>query len=657
MMKRIMSVIVFLIITVLSGNSLAQDSGLYVPRNINKAYENKTRSLDGTPGPKYWQNKADYTMNIEFDPESQLLKGEAQITYFNNSPDTLKEMYIHLYPNFFKKGQIRDLAVAYSDESDGVTVENITVNNTVVDTSKDNKKLIFSGTNVKLSLDSWIRPKESIELTISWNYRVVNRGSHQRTGRVDSTSFFIAYFFPHIAVYDDIDGWDNYHYTGLSEFYNDFSSFEVAISVPKDFVVWATGMLQNPAEVLSEKYLRRYQAAMTSDEIIHIVDSTEVHQKNITRQNATNVWHFQAEHVTDFAFATSDHYLWDATSLDVGGGTNKRVVIDAAYNKNSDDFYRVADIARRSIEYMSFEYPAVPFPYPQMTVFNGNSMMEYPMMANDLSVYGIDLDGFPTEENYLISLTAHEIAHSYWPFYIGINEAKYAWMDEGLASLVEFLVASTIDTMSVTGIWALNQYNEISGTKTDLPLFSSSMVTKDPTYLTNSYPKATMFFLMIRDLLGEELFRDVSKEFMDRWKGKHPTPYDLFFTFDQASGQNLNWLFRPWFFEFGYPDLAIKNISRTTGKSNIEIEKIGIYPVPIHLKLTYDDGSSEIIHKKVSVWKMGNSTYSIPVSGNKKISKIELGDHTIPDADMTNNTFQFDFGSNRKDARSHDRKK
>jgi hypothetical protein len=648
MKKRILSATIFLIMTLLPAFSQAQNPGLYIPRNIKRAYANANRSMDGTPGVQYWQNKADYKMNIDFNPHSRLLQGEVEIIYFNNSPDTLKDMYIHLYPNYYKKGQIREWAIEPADETDGVTIRKIAVNNSEIDTSFTAEKLIYSGTNVKIILDSFIAPHESTRLTVSWYY-TVNQGSHVRTGGVDSTTFFTAYFFPHIAVYDDIDGWHNFNYTGTSEFYNDFGNYDVTISVPQDFVVWATGILDNPKEVLNDKYFQRYEAAKTSDEIIHIIDSSDAKLKNITKRNSSNEWHFSAENVSDFVFATSDHYLWDASSLMVEKDSNHRVLIDAAYDKDSEDFFKVADLARKCIEYMSFEFPAVPFPFPQMTVFNGSAEMEYPMMVNNWSmINNSELDKYPDKDSYLIALTAHEISHSYFPFYMGINEAKYAWMDEGWATFIDYHITKKLYDNGLSPTWGGYEYvisgelyKQFGGSLSDIPLIGDSDFIKTDSYLANSYAKSAYFYLILQDLLGVELFTKTVQEYMKRWNGKHPTPYDFFFTLNQASGEDLNWLIKPWFFEFGYADLAVSKVTGQSGKYSIEIERVGHYPVPINLKLIYEDGTVEILHENVSAWNKDETSYTIVVQSDKTLRTVKLGDVYIPDVDLTNNIYKL----------------
>ncbi|MBN1154612.1 hypothetical protein JXB12_06775, partial [candidate division KSB1 bacterium] len=332
--------------------------GLYLPRNIRAAYEKQTRSMDGLPGPDYWQNRADYKIDIDFDPETRILTGQETISYENASPDTLSELYFHLFPNYFKKGMKRDYSIDPDDEGEGIVIEKLIIDGFDYNGSTDNMFVRHIHTLMKVRLADSLLPGESLNAQISWHYRL-NENSHMRTGVVDSTSFFISYFYPRIAVYDDIDGWNAFYYTGTAEFYNDFGDYEVSIEVPDGYVAWATGVLNNPEDVLEETYLKRYRMSQNSDDIVHIVDSTEVNDK-ITRSNGRNTWRYSAQNVSDFALGLSDHYLWDAVSLAVDGDPNgRRVVIHAAYDRSSDDFYQVAAIARRAIDFMSHRIPGV----------------------------------------------------------------------------------------------------------------------------------------------------------------------------------------------------------------------------------------------------------------------------------------------------------
>jgi hypothetical protein len=528
--------------------------------------------------------------------------------------------------NIYKKGNPRESVIDYSDENEGVIIESLSVNHAAVNDSS----IEYIHNDFILHLDNPLLSGQKINLSIAWNYNI-NKESYDRTERLDSTSWFAAYFFPRIAVYDDIDGWNNFRYSGTAEFYNDFGDFDAAITVPRNFVVWATGMLQNPNDVLNKKYADRLHTALTSDKIIHIIDSTECTSNQITQPNGKNIWRYKAKNVNDFAFAVSDHYLWDASSLVVDKNSSRRVLIDAAYNKHSRSFYKVAQIARQSINYMSNEIPGVPFPYPNETVFDGFQGMEYPMMATIKA----------TDSVYVVKVTSHEIFHSYFPFYMGTNESKYAWMDEGFASFGDYLIVSELLSPEAAYYYFLDSYRANAGYEVDVPIIINSKYITPPMYHYNAYAKPAIFLYILKDLLGKDLFVQTLQEYMKRWNGKHPIPYDFFYTFNEVCGQNLNWLFKPWFFEFGYVDLAIKDVSYKNNKLEIVIEKIGLYPAPVDIVLYYKDGSRKNVKKPADVWKDGNQIINISLPEKGVIEKIELEQRLVPDADMSNNIFML----------------
>lgn len=610
----------------------SQSSGLYIPRNIQKAYEQKTRSRDGNPGSRYWQNRADYTIDVEFDPVSLLISGKETIEYFNNSPDTLQELVLHLFQNLFKKGNSHIFDIDNRDQSEGVILENITINNKSLDLSSQSESVVYKHTSMIIKFPSPQHPNTSSMLSITWHYPL-NEGSHIRTGAIDQTSFFVAYFFPRLAVYDDIDGWNDFAYTGSAEFYNDFGNFEVSVSVPKNFVVWATGIWQNPAEVLTKIYHQRYQKALLSDSIVHIIDSTDYRQPVITARRAKNVWKFKGENISDFAFATSDHYLWDGSSMVVDSTSGRRVFMDVAYHKNSKDYYNMASISRKAVAFMSQDIPGIPFPYPKITIVNSLDEMEYPMMVNLLSY---------KDHHATLRVGSHEIFHSYFPFYMGINETKYGWMDEGLTTFGTYLITESIDSPCYSRLSFYEDYMNNVGDVIDVPIFTASDHIMRPVYYFTSYTKPAAFFLMLKNLLGDHQFKRALQEFMNRWNGRHPTPYDLFYTFEEVTGENLDWIIRPWIFEFGYVDLAVKEVILKDSQYEIIIEKKGRYPAPIKLKITYGDGEVETVHKTAVVWKGENSFYTIEMSNSKKIRSIELLNKINLDADVSNNSLTFD---------------
>ena len=610
----------------------AQSTDLFVPREIAAAYEAGTRSEDGHPGPAYWQNGANYRIHVVFDPVTGDLVGRETITYRNDSPDDLRNLVLKVHPNMYRKGSARDTDAAPEDVGDGVTLDAVALNGEALDPAPGGGDVShFLNGNV-LAISNPLPSGESTMLEIGWHYRV-NSGSHSRTGGVDETTWFNAYTYPRIAVYDDIDGWDLSPYRGVAEFYNDFGDYDVTIEVPKGYVVWATGLLQNPDEVLAPEVAARYQAALTSDEIVHIVDSATLAGGAVTVPGGgkgTNTWHFSAEHVPDFAFAVSDHYLWDASSLVVDPATGRRTLIDAAYHPESPDFYEVAEVARNSIDYMSSVFPGVPFPYPQETVFNGSDEMEYPMMVNDHSV---------EDRMYMISLTSHEIFHTYFPFYMGINEIKYAWMDEGWATFGDFFITNHLFTEAPMRMFGMDRWETDVGGWHDLPIMAGSGQTRHPAYLYASYTKPAFFYLMLRDMWGEKRFGEAIRDYMWRWNGKHPTPWDFFNTLEDVTGEDLGWLIRPWFFEYGAPDLAIGIVEREGDGYRVEVVRVGRNPVPIELTVEFEDGTSETFREPVSVWKEGTTAYTIAIPARGEIRSIVLGNWNTPDSNPADNRY------------------
>lgn len=625
--------------------SYAQQT-LPIPRNIQKTYTNNTRSTTGKPGSNYWQNTANYLINVNFYPGSRQLDGTVNIDYTNNSPDTLKEIWFKLYPNLYKKGTVRQQQIDPNDECDGMHINNITINGKTKEVSslneetghksnspsmafaKDAKLFKIDGTNMKITV-SPVAPKQTIHFIISYSY-ILNKNSHIRTGEIDEGSAFVAYFFPRIAVYDDIDGWNEIPYTGAQEFYNDFCNFKANITVPKNYVIWATGNLQNASTVLQEKYVQRIAEAEQSDGITTIIDTTDLKQGNITTDNATNTWQFEANDVTDFVFATSNHYIWKASSLVVDKKTKRRTRVDAAFNPIHTDYFEVIDYARKTVEAMSYTLPAWPYPYPHETIFDGLDQMEYPMMVNDN----------PEEDRTdAITLTDHEIFHTMFPFYMGTNETKYAWMDEGWATMGEWLISNIIDS-SINDDYGIYAYEKTAETEEDIPIIRLSTQQSPSTYFTNSYPKPALGYLYVKDMLGDALFTKALHYYIEQWHGKHPMPYDFFNCMNIGSGKNLNWFWKRWFFDNGFPDLAITKVKHQKNNYTVVVTSIGTKPVPIDLTIYYVDGTKQTIHRSISVWENNNATVSLAFNANKTIQKLVLGSTYIPDVNKADNVYE-----------------
>ena len=613
--------VLFLAAGLYQSGLLAQQ--LSIPRNIQTTYKKGTRSTDGKPGKNYWQNTAQYTIRVSFNPSTRLVSGNVDINYYNNSPDTLNQIWFKLYPNLYKKGTPHLSKIRAEDLTEGLVIDSLWINKTVADASA----YVIDGTNMVINRVG-VRTGKTISFRILYHY-VLNKQSHVRTGEVEPGAAFLAYFFPRIAVYDDIDGWNKIPYNGTQEFYNDFCDFDAYISVPKDFVVWATGDLQNCNEVLTSPICQRIQQAEKNDQIITIIDTTD-QKGNITKNQPWNTWHYKASNVTDFAFATSDHYLWQSSSLVVDRRTGRRTRVDAAFNPKHHDYRWVAPDARKTVEIMTEVFPKWPFPYSHITVFDGLDQMEYPMMVNDN----------PVETRFdEITLTDHEIFHTMFPFYMGTNETKYAWMDEGWATLGEWLISPLIDSTIVDDYGVLPTEKHL-GNENDLPIMALSTEI-NTAYFTNSYPEPAMGYLFVRDYLGDSVFTKALHYYISQWNGKHPMPFDFFNCINAGSGKNLNWFWKKWFFEGGYADLAISSVTPKLNAYKVVITSKGSKPVPIDLKITYVDKTTSSLHRSIEVWQKGATEISIAVPATKKIIKIELGSTWVPDVDKSDNVFEL----------------
>lgn len=431
-------------------------------------------------------------------------------------------------------------------------------------------------------------------------------------------------------MYDDIDGWNKNQYLGTQEFYNDFCNFNVLVTVPKNFVVWATGDLANCSEVFTDKFCRRIRDAETSDSIINIIDSADLLSENITADNAFNTWRFTADNVTDFVFATSNHYLWKSSSLVVDPLTGRRTRADAVFNQKHHDFYDVVCYNRETIKAMSYSFPKWPFPYRHETVFDGLDQMEYPMMVNDNPV---------ESSTDAITLTSHEVFHTMFPFFTGINETKYGWMDEGWATMGEWLISPMIDS-TITDDYGIKPYETNAGKESDPPITTLTTQLNGTPMFLNSYVKPALGYLYIKDYLGDELFTKALHFYIEKWNGKHPIPYDFFNCINTASGKNLNWFWKRWFFDNGVPDLAIDKVKKRGKNYEVTVVSKGNKPVPVDLTITLDDNTVLKQHRSIGAWEKGNTSTTVAFRTDKEVSEIILGSTYAADVNKENNRWR-----------------
>lgn len=606
--------------------SVSFGSDLKKPKEIKKAYTNQTRAFDGKPGINYWQNFSEYNIKAEIDPKTRLLSGSEKIVYFNNSPDTLKIIVLKLYQDMYKKGAARNTELNPKTVTEGVKISKLIIDGNYLSLNVDDKLISYQGTNLIIKLTSPLPPKSKTTVDVDWSF-TIPKGTDIRIGTYGESTFFVGYWYPKVAVYDDIRGWDMISYNAEHEFYFDYSDMNVEIKVPKGFGVWATGMLQNASAVLHDTYLKRYNESLASDKLINIVAKEDSGKEIYKHQNEFTTFKYAAKNISDFAFGMSDFYLWDGTSIELEPG--KRVTCFSAYNPKSDFFYQAAVMAKRIIEFFSKEIPGVIYPYPQITVFNGDGGMEFPMIVNDGQFSNTIND---------VYVTTHEIAHMYFPFYVGTNETRYGWMDEGMAYFLPWDLQIELSEYDHRTRAAVG-FSKWSGNEMDIPLVLPSILSRDPHLSMMSYYKPALAYEMLESALGEELFAKGLKEFILRWNGKHPTPWDFFYTFEDAAKKDLSWFWNPWFFETHIPDLAIKDLKTESGKAKVLIENIGNLPVPVDLTLTLEDGTQTKLTAPTSIWKNGDIEVWLDIEIKSKIESVEFLNKNIPDGDVSNNKF------------------
>jgi hypothetical protein len=596
-----------------------------MPRAVRDAYLKGTRSPDGKPGPNYWQNRGRYNIAITALPPARNIVGTEEITYYNNSPDTLRTPSIKLFLNIHKPGAPRSGGARATYLTSGVKIDSFAVNGR--QTPWPGTENTFTVQRVRLPAP--LAPHDSLRLSFKWSYEISLRSN--REGMLDSTTYFIAYFYPRVAVYDDYNGWDTMTFTDGQEFYSDFNDYDVSVTVPANYIVWGTGTLLNASEVLQPTVLDRFNRSFTSDETINVATRADIAAKAVTKQS-TNTWRFRAANIPDMTFNISDHYVWDAASVVVDASTKRRASVQAAYNDTAADFRHMVRFGQHSLDWFSRNWPGVPYPYEKTTVVHGRADMEYPMMVND------DSQADTVDSRFVVE---HEIAHTYFPFYMGINETRYSMMDEGWATALEYLIGiadlgtqkadSAFKEFRVIG-WATNK-----SPLEDLPIITPADGLTGGAWGDNAYGKAALGYLALKDLLGDAAFRAGLHGYMDRWHGKHPIPWDFFYSFNDITGRNLNWFWNAWFFSNGFIDHAISSVTHASGGYSVMIDNVGGMPSPINLQARYADGSSEVIHQTPGIWEANLRRATVSIPTRKTLQTLTLDGGIWLDADSTNN--------------------
>lgn len=607
----------------------AQAQHLYEPKEILQSIENNTRTRSGIPGADYWQNKSSYTINATFSPDNGIIHGHVNLLYTNNSLDTLKHFYFKLMQNIYAKGSARAWEVASEGVHNGIVVSNVYVDSTIIDTGK----MHLNSTLLRIDPVNFLPPHQS--QTIQMDFEVpMQKNIQYRTGALDSVTLFAGYWFPQICVYDDVFGWDKEQYMLNTENYNDFSDYDVSLTLPGNFVVWATGQLQNTNDLFQAKIIKRIKKSKKSKQQVSIIEQTDLNKKAVLQSNDSLTWNFKASQVPDFAWGASTHLLWDAASSNTES-SKQETWVQAVYPVGNTFNPEILKIAKKSLVHFTTDFPGIVYPYPEHITFLGGMRggMEFPMIANNSE----------SDSAFAPIMTCHEIAHNYFPFSMGINERKFGWMDEMFTTQMENSFLKKQLPVVYKNSLRREKYfaRNFSGSYSDLPLMTeSSSAVKQTAMLYNFYIKPNDMLKALKSIIGEESFKQYLKEFMITWEGKHPTPYDFFYSINYQSLNNLNWFWDRWAFQFGYVDLSILNADSTQTLFNVE--NLGGRPVPLKMEIEYMDGSLGEEIYNADIWK-NNKQVVWQAPDNKKPKKITIKvENEIMEGNEQNNTFELD---------------
>ena len=630
---------------------------VYEIPGFTRAVDAGTRTRTGQPGARNWVQAARYTISAQLDTTTDRMSGSERVVYLNNSPDTLERVAVYLRQNAFAAGNPRTQPVEITG---GVTLTRVVANGRVLAPADTGVSAVpitnvatrpaaaptgytVDGTVMWIPLPTPLAPHDSATMEFAWSYVPPESPSDGRQGREGHQLYFMGYWYPQMAVYDDVNGWVADPYLLEAELYMDPADYDVTVTVPHGWTVGATGTLRNAREVLSAQSLARLAEARRTGKVVHVVEPGASAAAAFARGGATATWHFTATRMRDFAWGTSDQQVWDATRALIprDGSPTAHDTVEI------NSFYRIskpaaawavggARFTRDAIEQLS-KY-LWPYPWPQMTSMEGvltSGGMEYPMMTliqpwpDTLSLAG-DL--------------MHETGHMWFPMQVGSSETRYPWMDEGFT---QFDVAQAMRVLygeprtggrpNDSEIGQRDLYTKVARAGNDMTLMWPGDLYPQDLYFIMYYDKTAQVLTALRGVIGDSTFHRAFREYGRRWVGRHPYPYDFFNTMSDVSHQDLSWFWETWFYN-GWPlDQAIASVVTRGDSTAITIEDRGVAPMPVPLAITRENGSVERRMLPVSIWLTGARQYVVHVGATPAVTRVEIDPSGLfPDIDRTN---------------------
>ncbi len=615
-----------------------------MPKAFEQAFANGTRSRTGAPGPDYWQQWTDYTINARIDVENKRLEGTVGIVYHNRSPEPLTVLMLQLIQNMHAEGAVRNEP---AEVTGGMEISRLTAQGQTLERLTGRQTgpgYRISGTTLQLRLPEPLASGETAELELDFEFEIPQAGSGARMGWSKDNLLYLAYWYPQMAVFDDVVGWQTDNFLSTAEFFMGYGSYNVSLEVPEGWLAVGTGTLMNPDETLPAEIQYRLRLADQSDTVVRVITEADLRNGNATRTSATGTltWNYVADTVRDVAFSITRESLWDAARTPVGDrdgdGETDYARASAIYRATAPLWTNAWRYVQHSIDFLS-RWTGFAYPYPHMTAVEGEDIMgggmEYPMMTligsytgrSDTSLYGV---------------TAHELAHMWVPMIVGNDERRTAWMDEGTTS---FNGSAAENEFFPGRRWDLNDYAgylQITMGDAEGPIMTwSDFHTNGWAYGTASYSKPATMLWTLRGLLGEERFAEAYQAYIDRWAFKHPKPWDFFNTFSDVSGENLDWFWRAWYYETWTLDQAITDVQLEGDGVRIVVEDFGRAPMPSRLTITTATGDTITVEIPVERWLTGETKAEVYVPTPSRVIKVELdAEQVFPDVNRDNNVWE-----------------
>ncbi len=600
---------------------------------------NQYRSALGIPAHNYFQNQADYVIEVDLDDQTNIIKGKVTLSYTNNSLEALPFIWMYLEQNRFSedsRGTLTTPVVGnrYKGDTDGgVKISNLSAKVKTVSTD-----YYITDTRMKINFKEPI-PAKGGKATVSMNFEFkIPQSGMDRMGQLQTENgivYAIAQWYPRVAVFDDVAGWNTLPYLGAGEFYCEYGNFDYKITVPYNHIVVGSGALQNPKEVLTATQIERLNQASKSDKTVMIIKSDEVNKPQITRpkQSGKLTWHYKMENTRDVAFATSTAFIWDAAKINLPSG--KTAMAQSVYPIESDGqsaWSRSTEYTKASIEFYSnwlFEYP-----YPTaVNVACNVGGMEYP---------GVSFCRYSSKRDALWGVTDHEFGHNWFPMIVGSNERKHAWMDEGLNTFINHYSTKNFNKGEYPSDedkgknrvgWMTWKNRETIHTFPD--------IAKSYNLAYTAYYKPATGFVLLREyILEPKIFDEAFKGYIKTWAYKHPQPTDFFNYMENATGEDLNWFWKSWFYTNGNVDLAIDTVEKKANGTHITFLNNGEIPMPVVFEVTFEDGSKATKKLPVEIWQRG-SQWTYLLKSEKTVTKVQIDpEGFLPDMNLKDNVWE-----------------